>query len=410
MATLNFQTASGTTITVDDTKKLGKAGGEGTVYSIKSPSKYQDFCVKIYHDRILNNSQDVQKRKDKIEYMVKHPIVSRNPDVRICAPHELVFLNNQFVGFIMPKAFDDNVALTNLVFDYDLSTSRHFQKLSGFDGKAGLRAVYNRLVLANNIAYAISVLHQTGHYVLVDIKPENILITAQGKVSLIDIDSVQIVDGKGVLRFSASAWTENYRPPEAKRIQHGVSIIAPSWDSFSFGILAYEIVIGCHPYSGTYRPPYDKGHDTVYCIDNGLFLQGSKQAYLANPAGLKKFFDRYNAMPEPLRKTFVRAFEGGHYDAKKRPTMVEWGNAFSGAIQEIQKNLSLAPPPSSSGLGGGQGKPVGSVIATNQPTALQQQTGKNRNIGWIIFLILLFVVIAMPILTLILSLLSKMVG
>lgn len=409
MTVLVFKTSSGIDITIDDTKKLGKAGGEGVAYPIQGPPKYKDCCVKIYHDRILSNIQDLQKRKDKIEYMILHPIVSHNSDVRICSPQELVFLNGQFVGFVMLKAFDDNLALTNLVFDYDLSASRYFQKLSGFDGKSGLRAVYNRLVLANNIAYAIAVLHKTKHYVLVDIKPENILITAQGKVSLIDIDSVQIVDNRGNLRFSASAWTENYRPPEAKHIKNNITVIMPSWDSFSFGILAYEVIIGCHPYSGTYRPPYDKGHDTVYCIDNGLFLQGSKQVYLANPSGLQKFFDRYSAMPKPLQKTFVRAFEEGHYDIQKRPTMEEWGIAFAHAIQEIQKNLGSVAS-SSNSQGGSGGKFTASVVTTNQSIILQQQKGKNKNIGWIIFLILLSAVIAMPILTMVLSLLSATVG
>lgn len=404
MTTLTFKTSSGTTIVVNGTQKLGKAGGEGTVYPIVSPSKYKDFCVKVYHDRILNNPQDIQKRKEKIEYMVRHSIVSQNPNVRICAPYELVFSNNQFIGFIMPKAFDDNLPLTTLVFDYDLSASKYFQELSGFDGQAGLKAVYNRLVIANNIAYAIAVLHQTGHYVLVDIKPENILITAQGKVSLIDIDSVQIVDGRGKLLFPASAWTENYRPPEAKRIQKGTNIIAPTWDSFSFGILAYEVIIGCHPYSGTYRAPYDKGHDTVYCIDNGLFLQGSKQAYLANPGGLKKFFDRYAAMPKPLRQTFVRAFEDGHYNIQKRPTMTEWGNAFHHAIQEIHK--SLAVPISQQG--GGLGKSVsGSQSVVPVPP---QPVIKSKNIGWIVLWVLFAICIGMMLLAGLMALFTKVLG
>lgn len=398
MPILTFKTSSGITITVDDTKKLGKAGGEGSVYLVQSPSKYKDFCVKIYHNHILSNVQDIKRRQAKIEYLVRHPIVSHNPDVRICAPYELVFSNQQFVGFVMPKAFDDNAPLTALVFDYNLSTSRHFQKLIAFDGSSGLKAVYNRLVIANNIAYAISMLHATKHYVLVDTKPENILITPEGKVSLIDVDSVQIVDNQGALIFPASAWTENYRPPEGKRMASGQDMILPSWDSFSFGVLAYEIIIGCHPYSGTYQPPYDKGVDTVYCIDNGLFLNGKKGSYLANPAGLNKFFDRYNSLPKTLRVMFARAFDDGHYNASKRPVMTEWGQALSMAIQgvhqEVQKNH---------GVGLGRSAGGGGIAAATATTVSRPPTQPKRSIGWILFWACFFFTLLLPIVVAILG-------
>lgn len=277
--------------------------------------------------------------------MVKKPIVSNNPNIKICAPYELVFLNNQFVGFIMLKAFNDSLSLVHLTFGYDLSKSKYLTSLSGFDGFNGLKPLHNRLVIANNIAYAIALLYQTGHYVLVDIKPENILITAQGNISLIDIDSVQITEQNNTkLLFAASAWTENYRPPEAKNYKD-TDIIMPCWDSFSFGVLAYEIIIGRHPYSGNYQSPYDKGTDSANCIDNGLFLQDNKERYLITKNGLETFFRRYKALPKLLRDCFFNAFETGHYVPTKRPTMKDWGNAFSVTIQEIQKILKSSDLP-----------------------------------------------------------------
>ena len=44
------------------------SGGEGNVYRIISPNKYQNYCVKLFHgDKVFS-------RLDKLEYMINHPL------------------------------------------------------------------------------------------------------------------------------------------------------------------------------------------------------------------------------------------------------------------------------------------------------------------------------------------------
>lgn len=405
MAIKQYITENNQIVKIDDQKKLGRAGGEGCVYHISDYNgNAQDYCAKIYLDHILNNASALKMREQKIRYMVNHPILLNHSAIRICSPIAMLFEkgSRKFVGFVMLKAFDHSEQLTWLTSGgYDLTGRKIHSRFEAFSGEKHLEALYNRLVVANNLAYAIAQLHQTGHYVLVDMKPENILITPSGAVSVIDTDSVQIVDSKGKLIFKSSVWSEYYKPPEGYdgRIVFGSNtIITPYWDSFSFGIIAYEMIIGAHPYTGTYNPPFDKGTDIMSNIMNGLFLHGSKQAYLSNPTSLQEVFGRWNALPAKLRDTFYRTFEKGQATPNQRPLMPEWGIALTEAIKQLQPIMQQQKVPKSSNSPITQTR---SQTQTQGQTQLGQQSifGPNnqpkRSYFWplsiIIMLILLFI-------------------
>lgn len=352
MAITCYITNNGTKIEIDDTQNLARAGREGTAFAINSPKKYRNYCAKIYLEEIRNDQKSISFRRQKIEYMVERPIINNDPETRICSPTEMLFDNQgQFVGFIMLKAFDGSDSLTWLTSGYRLAKKPSVE-FKGFDGSAQLKAVYNRLVVSYNIARAVSILHDTGRYVIGDMKPQNMLIAPDGKVSLIDMDSMQIADSSGKVLFRCPVFDPHYKPPEGHdgRVIQNTHKIEKNWDSFSFGVIAYQLIIGSHPYTGIYSAPYDKGTDIEYNVANGLFLHGKKSSYLnqKNISTLQPIFDRWNGIPRSLRAVFLKAFETGQSHPGKRPTMNEWGRSLSDAIQQINLVLNKKKPSSGS--------------------------------------------------------------
>ena len=346
MAIIRLRMEKNATLSYDDDKKLGK-GGEGVVYEIVSPQKYKDFCVKIYSEKILSDPVDLKEREEKIKFLTEQPVTSNNSSVIICWPTCRVYLGDKLVGFIMRKAFPTSI---NLEWLNTYRIKPQFQRESkAFDGAEGMKAVYNRLVLANNVAYAIHLIHAIGRYVLVDAKPRNILITAAGNVSIVDLDSVQVVDGND-LKFKATVWSEHFKPPEGYdgRIrQGGDDIIHASWDCFSYAVIAYQLIIGSHPYTGSYNSPFDGGSDFAYKIKNGLFLHGSKSVYLVDPNSPALFgtMARWNSLPSSLRGLFIRAFEHGQLNPQKRPTMAMWGAVLTESLEALQPHIGAGTPP-----------------------------------------------------------------
>jgi len=329
-------------IYIDDTNKIGKGGAEGTVYQIHSPdNRYIHFCAKIYHDTIRGDINKINSYHHKIQFMIQQQVISKNPDVIICWPMELIYnLKNEFVGFIMLKAPFKSEQLEWFVNSYKLSKKFNNTPFSSsFCGNSNfIKALYNRMVVSNNIAYAIDMIHRSGNYTLVDVKPQNILITAQGRVAMVDMDSIQITKNGGIL-FYAPVLTLEYTPPEG--FNGNIRIKQSSWDYFSYAVMAYQIIITAHPYNGNYTQIFHQGDELVDNIKAGLFLHGSRQAYLINKNGLETVFKIWNFLPQPLKNLFFNAFEGANTNPHNRPNMKMWGISLSYALVDLKNHYCL---------------------------------------------------------------------
>ena len=80
-----------------------------------------------------------------------------------------------------------------------------------------------------------------------DFKPQNVLVTSDGKVTIVDMDSVQISVGNKLL-YRATAHTPDYVPPEFYNLGVGKKeyhIISQSWDMFAVGVVFYSELISC---------------------------------------------------------------------------------------------------------------------------------------------------------------------
>ena len=116
-----------------------------------------------------------------------------------------------------------------------------------------LKELYARhdALLAENVAQilidaatGLSHVHESG-YMHLDFKPENILITRNAAVRLIDFDMAQPIPEKPV-KFSKNPGTPGYMAPEQLKREP----IDARADIFAFGVSAYELLTNHKPFPG----------------------------------------------------------------------------------------------------------------------------------------------------------------
>lgn len=310
-------TLKGSRIQINDTP-LSK-GGEGAVHLIKSMTNY---CVKIYFPE-----KRTEDRHKKLKYMVDHPprpIITKL--YIICWPVDIIYDNRrQFLGFVMPLAFKGSelcYEICRMRLDEDLDESWN----NGYNRKTR-KGFLNRLKLIVNIASPINNIHIMRKYVLVDFKPQNLLITPDGKISLIDLDSVQIKDGNSV--YLCPVATPEYMPPEIHRqpelFKNGLT---HTYDLFSIAVVFYQILFGLHPYIVTAKD--NSISEISQLIANELFAHGRYSHRISVvPVPHRKF----DLLPIQIKKLFKRAFDT---NPQNRPTANDWGGT-------IFKLISLLP-------------------------------------------------------------------
>lgn len=84
-----------------------------------------------------------------------------------------------------------------------------------------------------------------------DLKPANVLVTAQGRVKLIDFGVAKLIDGDEATLTFAPGFTPAYAAPE----QHRGEPVTTATDVYSLGVLLGELVTGTRLNDGSGRTP-----------------------------------------------------------------------------------------------------------------------------------------------------------
>lgn len=276
---------------IDIEDKPFAKGGEGAIFFIRN-TNYNEFCVKIFHPGKIDS------RIQKLEYMVQHPLSAPKSSLyKICWPSDFVFQDGNIVGFIMPLSFPHSKSLYDIYLSDDNTIFDRRRK----------KGVENRLKLLYNIATAIKALHLEG-YVLVDFKPQNVLFTDIGQISVIDLDSLQIAPNKQIL-FQATAFTIDYAYPNEFSSIKNKAYISPKWDCYSFAVVAYQILLGIHPFTASTNLKDKYGNTISGLFDlmaGDLFPFGSHQDLIAViPPPQYYFF----SLPPVIQNLFKKIFD-----------------------------------------------------------------------------------------------------
>lgn len=283
------------------------SGGEGEVYNITSPKNCSKQIVKVFKP-----SKRTPEREAKMKYMLAHPpAYLSDASNAIVWVKDLVYEDGKFVGYTMNMAY--GVKLEYLCGSkVAKSIGKDFQK---YDFKYK-DAYFWRLKLAFNLAVAVVQLHKTGRYVIVDLKPDNVIVQANGKIALIDMDSIEVIDNEEVLYY-ASAHTPEFSPSESLKIDK--DLIPESWDRFSLAVNIYKLLLGVHPFTGTCKPPYEHCNNVEQLIQHGLFPFTKSEYFEVIPPPHKRFLQTDLEIQLLFRKCFDT-----HTKPEDRPTAMDW--------------------------------------------------------------------------------------
>jgi len=179
--------------------------------------------------------------------------------------------------------------------------------------------------------------YESNRYIIVDLKPQNILIDIDGQIALIDIDSIQVTTPSRT--YHADAWTEEYCPPEffISQINPKQKRIDASWDYFAFAVIIYQLFFQIHPFMGTV------GTNTLLDnIKNKYFVHGkNKKVFQFSPP----LHNNFNKLSLALQNYFEETFDGQAY---QRVSFDFWKQEFFSMQSKQIKVKPINTPKSSS--------------------------------------------------------------
>ncbi|WBM74974.1 protein kinase domain-containing protein [Saprospira grandis] len=294
------------------------SGGEGGLYAIEHPVRYLDYVAKIYHP----HKRKSESREEKLSYMLNN-----RPNVEQEGQHQPIIWVDQllydaqdnFVGYLMPKAKGEKLEVL-CAPNLPKRLGRAWHRLA-FGHEDAWRL---RMKVCYNIAAAVSQLHASGRYVLVDLKPDNVLIQSNGLIALVDMDSIEVVEN-GQTVFPATVVTPEYTPPEYyDGLRPGEKCIPKSWDEFSLAVIFYRLLLGIHPFAASALPPYDQMVSLGDKIHQGLYVHHRQELFSVIPPPHRQFEE----LEEEIQALFNRSFVAGHQQPEERISAEEWGNTF----------------------------------------------------------------------------------
>ncbi len=293
--------------TITTAAEVGR-GGEGVIYQVVGRN---DLVAKIYHPALRTYT-----RQAKLTAMVTQPPPDgyrtlAPPHVALAWPTDLLFKEEAFVGFLMPR-IDRSPNLIAL-FNPQLRCQRY--------PHVDHRFLYRS---AQNLATVLAALHSRGH-VVGDLNQKNILVKGNALVTLVDTDSFQIRDSNGHC-FRCGVGVPDYTPPELQ----GQTLITidrqPYHDMFGLSVLLFQLLMeGYHPFTG--RPLTSALREidqlSLHCMQQGWFPYSNNRAVQPPPAA-----PPFTWLAPEIRRLFLQSFLVGYTEPLRRPTAATWAEAL----------------------------------------------------------------------------------
>lgn len=206
------------------TSLLGK-GGMGDVYAARDTELNRTVALKFLRPEMLGYDVGHQRfiREAQTASSLNHP--------NIVTIHEILRTGST-IAIVMELV--EGVSLRALCGNSRDSISRVFE-------------------IGEQIASALSAAHSRG-IVHRDVKPENVLLQADGRVKVLDFGLARQVSNVAGASSIYPAGTLRYLSPEQARGER----VGPPSDVFSLGLVIYELTTGRHPFPG--NSPFETVH------------------------------------------------------------------------------------------------------------------------------------------------------
>ncbi len=292
-------------LTLNPKSALG-SGGEGSVFSTGNR-----LAAKIYR----KPSQAVQQKLTAMLARNSEKLLLHQ-DGSIAWPVDLLLdESNQIVGFLMPQAVDARP----IVDYYNPKARLSFSPLFSY------RSLHRT---ARNLAAAVENLHRQG-YVIGDLNESNILVTQMAQVTLVDADSIQVIDGETVYRCRVGK--AEFMAPELQGKNLSEVTRTAEQDNFALAILIFQTLMeGSHPFAGVYtgegEPPTLAARIAV-----SHFPYGNQSVpYHPSPLALP-----FTILHPKLQEYFQCCFVDSQENPLIRPNANQWCEALKLAEEEL---------------------------------------------------------------------------
>ena len=196
-------------------KMLGE-GGMGTVYKAKDRELDRLVALKVIRPEYANHPETI--RRFKQELILARQVTHRN----------------------VIRIFDLGIADSFKFITMDYVEGRDLSKILSDKGKF---SVSDGCEIVRQICSGLEAAHSEG-VVHRDLKPQNIMLDAQGRVFLMDFGLARSMELVGMTRTGALIGTPTYMSPEQARGEKA----DVRTDVFALGVIFYELLTGKRPY------------------------------------------------------------------------------------------------------------------------------------------------------------------
>lgn len=282
------------------------AGGEAEVFAVAGRSR-------VAYKRYRAPSP---ARSAKLRVMTAHPPegLDDGGHVAIAWPLEIVERDGVALGFTMARI--DTSSTVPLFQVYNPQSRR--QVAPAFSWQYLLRT-------ARNVAAIVDAVHRAG-YVIGDLNESNFLVSKRALVTLVDCDSLQVVDPTTGEVHGCGVGKPEFLAPELQRADLAVTARTEASDRFALAVLLHLILLeGGHPFAGIWRgrgePP-----------DIGERIARRAAAHRrASPVDPPPFALALNTVPPAMRRLFQRGLGRGLRRPEARPSAAQWVEALDAA-------------------------------------------------------------------------------
>jgi hypothetical protein len=164
-----------------------------------------------------------------------------------------------------------------------------------------------------------------------DVNESNFLVSNSALVTLVDCDSIQVLDKQRNVRFRCPVGKAEFTPPELQDRDFSGIDRDTTHDYFSLGVITFLLLMeGVHPFMGSWRG-YGNAPQLHENIKDGRFPYGNASVLVPSPIA-----PPLEILPGDIRTLFERCFVAGHDSPKARPTAQEWQRALKRLDNALQ--------------------------------------------------------------------------